>query len=227
MRREGKKVKMNPIVRRIVTALAAATLAVLAILYTPVSWFRPVCFVLAMLTGLELVLLLQRKVRTEKAKTFGAALVFGSLIAVTFSVLPLIAQRFGPVTLLYVVAIVKISDMGGFAFGIGALKLRGRTHKLCPTISPNKSWEGLFGSVFGSCLVSGAFLPLTHFGVGKALAFGLAAALVGTLGDLIESKLKRWVDVKDSATFMPAGLGGLLDMFDSLLLAPVSLLPFI
>ena len=42
-----------------------------------------------------------------------------------------------------------------------------------------------------------------------------------------ESKLKRWVGVKDSATFMPAGLGGLLDMFDSLLLAPALLLPFI
>lgn len=218
---------MNPIVRRIVTALTTATLVVCAILFAPVSCFRPVCLVLATLAGLELVLLLLRKVRTERAKAFGAAVLFGLLLAVTFSVLPLIAQKFGNVMLLYVIAIVKISDMGGFAFGMGTQKLCGRTHKLCPTVSPNKSWEGLFGSVFGSCLVSCAFLPVTHFGVPKALAFGVAAALVGTLGDLIESKLKRWVGVKDSATFMPAGLGGFLDMFDSLLLAPALLLPFI
>ena len=61
----------------------------------------------------------------------------------------------------------------------------------------------------------------------KALAFGVTAALVGTFGDLVESKFKRWVGVKDSSTFMPAGMGGLLDMFDSLLFAPAVLLPFI
>ena len=213
--------------RRIVTALTTAALAVCAILFAPVAWFRPVCLALAALAGQELALLLRRKVREERLKTVGAALLFGALIAVTFSVLPLIARQFGNVMLLYVIAIVKISDMGGFAFGVSAQRLRGRTHKLCPSVSPNKSWEGLFGSVFGSCLVSCAFLPLTHFGVPKALAFGVAAALVGTLGDLVESKLKRWVGVKDSATFMPAGLGGFLDMFDSLLLAPALLLWFI
>ena len=213
--------------RRIVTALTTAALAVCAILFAPVAWFRPVCLALAALAGLELALLLRRKVREERLKTVGAALLFGALIAVTFSVLPLIARQFGNVMLLYVIAIVKISDMGGFAFGVSAQCLRGRTHKLCPSVSPNKSWEGLFGSVFGSCLVSCAFLPLTQFGVPKALAFGVVAALVGTLGDLVESKLKRWVGVKDSATFMPAGLGGFLDMFDSLLLAPALLLWFI
>ena len=218
---------MNPILRRIITALSTAALAVAAILYAPVAWFRPVCLVLAVLAGVELALLLRMKASTEKAKAYGAAILFGALIAVAFSVLPMIAVRFGSVFLLYVIAIIKISDMGGFAFGIGSLKLFGKTHKLCPTISPNKSWEGLFGSVFASCVVSCAFIPATAFPLPKALAFGVAAALVGTLGDLIESKLKRWVGVKDSATFMPAGLGGFLDMFDSLLLAPTLLLPFI
>ena len=213
--------------RRIVTALTTAALAVCAIPFAPVPWFRPACLALAALAGLELALLRRRKVREERLKAVGAAVLFGALIAVTFSVLPLIARQFGNVMLLYVIAIVKISDMGGFAFGVSAQRLRGRTHKLCPSVSPNKSWEGLFGSVFGSCLVSCAFLPLTHFGVPKALAFGVAAALVGTLGDLVESKLKRWVGVKDSASFMPAGLGGFLDMFVSLLLAPALLLWFI
>ena len=218
---------MNPLLRRIITALSTAALAVAAILYAPVAWFRPVCLVLAVLAGVELALLLRMKAATEKAKAYGAAVLFGALIAVAFSVLPMIAVRFGSVFLLYVIAIIKISDMGGFAFGVGSLKLFGKTHKLCPTISPNKSWEGLFGSVFASCVISCAFIPATRFGVPKALAFGVAAALLGTAGDLIESKLKRWVGVKDSATFMPAGLGGFLDMFDSLLLAPAVLVWFI
>jgi phosphatidate cytidylyltransferase len=218
---------MNPIARRIVTALTTAALAVCAILYAPVAWFRPVCLVLAALAGVELALLLRSKVSEERAKTYGAAVLFGLLLAVTFSILPLVARRFGNAMLLYLIAIVKISDMGGFAFGVGAMKLFGRTHKLCPTISPNKSWEGLFGSVFASCVISCAFLPVTHFVVPKALAFGVAAAILGTAGDLVESKLKRWVGVKDSATFMPAGLGGFLDMFDSLLIAPAVLVWFI
>ena len=124
--------------------------------------------------------------------------------------------------LLYVISIVKISDMGGFAFGVAF----GR-HKMCPTVSPNKSWEGMAGSVFAACLVSCAFIPMTGFAVGKSLALGAAAAIVGTLGDLVESRFKRACDVKDSATFMPAGMGGFLDMFDSLIFAPALLARFL
>lgn len=127
----------------------------------------------------------------------------------------LIPQKYGMLMLLYVIAITKISDMGGFAFGLMFGK-----HKMCPSISPKKSWEGMAGSIFGSCLISCLFMPLTYFGFARSLAFGVAAAVCGTLGDLVESRLKRECGVKDSATFMPAGLGGFLDMFDSLLFAP-------
>lgn len=123
--------------------------------------------------------------------------------------------------LLYIIALIKLSDMGGFALGMAF----GR-HKMCPTISPNKSWEGMIGSILGSSLISVAFMPLTGFSLTKTLAFGVVAAVVGTLGDLIESRMKRDCGVKDSAVFMPAGLGGFLDMFDSLIFAPALLLPF-
>ena len=132
-----------------------------------------------------------------------------------------VPRLYGIPMLLYVIALVKLSDMGGFAFGVAF----GR-HKMCPAISPNKSWEGLAGSIIGSCLVSAVFLPLTGFSLGKALAAGVTAAVVGTLGDLVESRMKRECGVKDSATFMPAGLGGFLDMFDSLVFAPAFLLAF-
>lgn len=133
-----------------------------------------------------------------------------------------IPAKSGMPMLLYIIAIVKISDMGGFAFGVAF----GR-HKMCPAISPGKSWEGMAGSIFASCLISCLFMPLTHFPLHKTLAFGVAAAVVGTLGDLVESRMKRDCGVKDSATFMPAGLGGFLDMFDSLIFAPAALYFFI
>lgn len=122
--------------------------------------------------------------------------------------------------LLYVVAIVKISDMGGFAFGLGSAKLFGGNHKMCPQISPNKSWEGMFGSVVGSCIISFSLISITGFGVFKSFLFAIVAAVAGTLGDLVESGIKRECGVKDSATFMPAGMGGFLDMLDSLVFVP-------
>jgi phosphatidate cytidylyltransferase len=121
----------------------------------------------------------------------------------------------GMTMLFYTVAVIKISDMGGFAFGMAFGK-----HKMCPSISPGKSWEGLGGSIFGSILISCLFIPWTRFSWCEAVGFGVLAALVGTFGDLVESRFKRECGVKDSATFMPAGLGGFLDMFDSLVFAP-------
>ena len=134
--------------------------------------------------------------------------------------------RLGNLMLLYVVAVVKFSDVGGFAFGVSSSKLlKGGNHKLCPSISPNKSWEGLLGSLFASCLVSCCFVGVTGFSFGKAVVIGVVAAIVGTFGDLVESKFKRWVGVKDSSAFsFTNGMGGLLDMLDSLLFAPAALL---
>ena len=120
----------------------------------------------------------------------------------------------------------RSSDVGGFAFGVSSAKfMKGGNHKLCPSVSPGKSWEGLLGSVVLSCAVSLLFLPFTRFSAAKALAFGVAAALLGTAGDLAESKFKRWVGVKDSSTMkITNGMGGILDMVDSLLFAPAVLM---
>jgi len=220
------------IVLRIVTALATAAFFVLAILYAPVAWFRPVVSVLLALALFEYVQLL--RIGLGRVGRFWSLkgvvlLILGTAILLTaFASLPLIAERYGTKMLLYVIAIVKFSDMGGFAVGLSTARLmRGGNHKMCPAISPNKSWEGLAGSIAASVVMSLAFMPITQFAMDKALAFGVAAAFVGTFGDLVESKFKRWVGVKDSATFMPAGLGGFLDMFDSLIFAPALFYPFL
>lgn len=97
--------------------------------------------------------------------------------------------------------------------------------KLIPSISPNKTVEG----VVGGFLFTQAFVLIwgyytAWFPLWQWLAFGMIASVVGTLGDLAESKLKRMANIKDSGTLMP-GHGGALDRFDSLLLAaPVAFL---
>ena len=218
---------MNPVVKRIITALSTAAAVVLAIIYAPTSWLPWAFKALILVAFLEFWLLLKLKLgggsRLILPGLLGLLVIGGGL-----SALPATALAYGNLMMLYLIAIVKFSDMGGFALGMSTARLmKGGNHKLCPTISPNNSWEGLGGSVVASVLMSLAFLPITHFSPLKAVAFGVVAALVGTFGDLVESKFKRWVGVKDSATFMPAGLGGFLDMFDSLLFAPAVLFPFI
>ena len=219
---------MNPVLKRILTALTTATLAVLAIVYVPTGWIAPAVWALMALAGFEYLSLLRRKLPLFSPKGLAAGALGLFVIVWGLSALPTAAVRHGNLMMLYLIAVVKLSDMGGFALGMSTARLmKGGNHKLCPTISPNKSWEGLGGSVLGSVLISLAFLPVTHFAGPKAVAFGVVAALVGTFGDLVESKFKRWVGVKDSATFMPAGLGGFLDMLDSLLFAPAVLLLFV
>jgi len=226
---------MNPVLKRVVTGLTVSAAVILAILFAPPAAFKPVCMVLAMLAIVEVGQLTKLKANElmQKGRPICGAWLVGALLAAAvaamFSVLPDLARLHGNVMLLYVIAIVKFSDTGGFVFGLTAAKLlKGGTHKLCPTISPNKSWEGLIGSLVFSVAVSCLAMPLTGFGMGKAVVFGVTAALVGTFGDLVESKFKRWVGVKDSSTMrITNGMGGFLDMFDSLLFAPAVLLPFI
>jgi len=104
------------------------------------------------------------------------------------------------------------SDVGGYAAGV----LVGR-HPMAPTISPKKSWEGFAGSQL-SGMVAGALC--VHLMLGGAWWAGaLTGALLvtcATLGDLIESMVKRDLGIKDMGTLLP-GHGGLLDRMDSLL----------
>ena len=142
-------------------------------------------------------------------------------------------SRTGLYTLFALIAVTKFSDTGGFAFGMAF----GR-HKMCPSISPKKSWEGLAGSMLFSAVVAAIMLAVArHFNWGAeikawnalsypvAMVGGAFLAIVGTAGDLIESRFKREFDIKDSATFMPAGQGGFLDMFDSVLFIPAMAYP--
>lgn len=96
-------------------------------------------------------------------------------------------------------------------------------HKLAPRISPNKSWEGFFAGLIGSSLawVGISFIPGVSMSIVQAVFFGAICGLMGVLGDLAESRIKRNSGFKDSGTIMP-GHGGLLDRCDSLFLVAVT-----
>jgi phosphatidate cytidylyltransferase len=89
-------------------------------------------------------------------------------------------------------------------------------------ISPKKTWEGTAGGALLCVVVIallGYFIPVAHaITVWHWVAIAAICAVFGTAGDLLESKIKRMADVKDSGSFMP-GHGGFLDRFDSLLIA--------
>jgi phosphatidate cytidylyltransferase len=106
------------------------------------------------------------------------------------------------------------SDTGAYLFGMNFGK-----HRLFERHSPKKSWEGFFGGVFTSVLVS-YLLSLWFIEMSPLIWGGMAVIIVafGTLGDLVESMLKRSLDTKDSGSFLP-GHGGFLDRFDGLLIA--------
>jgi len=113
------------------------------------------------------------------------------------------------------------SDIGGYFAGITLG--RGTRHPMAPAISPKKTWEGFVGSA-AACLIAGA-LTMTLLLNGKlwqGLILGAAAVVTAIAGDLIESAIKRDLDIKDMGTLLP-GHGGVLDRIDSLLItAPVT-----
>ena len=119
----------------------------------------------------------------------------------------------------------KVGDVGAYFTG----RLVGR-HKLAPTLSPKKTWEGFAGGLVASAGTAagvGAAAPgLFPHGPAEAVGFGLAVGTAGVVGDLFESVLKRDAHVKDAARTLP-GFGGVLDVIDSVLFAaPVAYLWF-
>jgi len=130
------------------------------------------------------------------------------------SILPHEGLVFSPGIIVGFFLVLWANDTGAYLIGVTA----GR-HRLMERISPKKSWEGFFGglvlSVFAAWLLSG------WFGVISQTRWMIAAVIIsitGTLGDLVESMLKRSMGVKDSGSVMP-GHGGFLDRFDSTLLS--------
>ncbi len=118
----------------------------------------------------------------------------------------------GRETILWIVLCIWATDVGAFVVG----RLAGGA-KLAPRISPGKTWSGLVGGMAWAAVTSAAISYALDIGDTIALAaMGAALAVVGQIGDLIESAAKRSAGVKDSGTLIP-GHGGLLDRIDGLI----------
>jgi phosphatidate cytidylyltransferase len=143
------------------------------------------------------------------------ALVYLPLMALFVALM--LARPDGDRRALLFIIVTVCSDVGGYFAGI----LTGR-HPMAPTISPKKTWEGLAGSTV-ACLAGGAIgLPaLLHGRLWQGLVLGAAAVAAATLGDLVESMIKRDLQIKDMGNLLP-GHGGVFDRIDALLImAPV------
>ena len=143
--------------------------------------------------------------------------VFFSLFYVTFPfiVLVLLGEKFGDYSfqpILAVFIILWCSDTGAYLFG----RFLGK-HKLLPKVSPKKTWEGFIGGILMGLLAAFILSLLDwHFGKLPWYYLALLVSILGALGDLFQSQLKRLKGVKDSGNIMP-GHGGVLDRFDGLL----------
>lgn len=124
-----------------------------------------------------------------------------------------LAAGSGPKRVVAFVVLTVCSDIGGYVAGV----LAGR-HPIAPRISPKKSWEGLAGS-FVLQVIAGVALFVYLFGAPwwQGLICGIVLTVTATVGDLVESALKRDLGVKDMGTVLP-GHGGVMDRLDSLVL---------
>jgi len=212
-------------VNPLLIAIVSATALTLTALY-PSIHICSIVFTIAIFALFIFRLITSGKTKIIEALQEMASFAFLSLISVLLSYYIFILQILreasldmeGCIFILWILAVVKFSDVGGYAVGSGF----GR-HKIIPKISPGKSWEGLVGGLVSSAVISvcmvamlGRFFP-DNFTMTAAALWALPLGLLGFFSDLIESYLKRKANAKDSGNMIP-GIGGALDLCDSLLL---------
>jgi phosphatidate cytidylyltransferase len=205
------------------TAVVLSFFYLLALVFapkTPVVFLLPFGFLV-----FSLITFFLRQFKRGSAPLMTLSLSLFGLLYLTLPLASLYQIAFlypemGPLWLLYLVVVVKLSDT--VAYFVGS---RMGKNKLAPYISPKKTVEGAIGGVIGSIIGSLGFhffspLPL---GFWESILLGILLGILAELGDLSESLIKREVAIKDS-NHLP-GLGGILDMVDSLLFAtPVFLI---
>ncbi|MDD3885415.1 MAG: CDP-archaeol synthase [Victivallaceae bacterium] len=158
----------------------------------------------------------------KKSKMVGWLAGIGVSAVVILSFMPFIDIFFGSGdnrAFLFFVLTTKAMDTGGYIFGKLTSYLPGGNHKMVPTISPHKSWEGTIGGVLFSVavgLIFFFFFPFLQlpYSLAVYVLVSIVMAIGSLAGDLTESAIKRTCDVKDSNSIIP-GMGGVFDVLDS------------
>ena len=154
--------------------------------------------------------------RHDVVRTLTITVLLGVWVGVgaSFGVLLAVDDN-GVERVLLVVGAAALSDIGAYAVG----SLIGR-HKVAPSVSPNKSWEGLVGGLVVAGGLAAAVLPAVgdQFDAVQAAAIAVVCGIAGFFGDLTESMIKRDLGVKDLGDLLP-GHGGILDRVDGIILA--------
>ena len=206
---------------QILSILAGATLFTLIYLYKGFD-FPGRLVILAFVPVFILMinsLYVKDKSRFDKFSNLYAALLY---IAVPWSVLNFAVftpeGEFNGVLLLCFFAIIWATDVGAYMFGITLGQKYGK--KLFPAISPKKSWIGFWGGLAAAVATAVGlhYAGIFCFDLIHCICMSVLLCVTGVYGDLIESQWKRHYEVKDSGTIIP-GHGGLLDRFDSALIA--------
>ena len=177
----------------------------------------PITFVVICLAGTLVAALTSRLFRGAEGfiRDVGASALIIAYIPLMGVFVPLLmAPDDGTARMLAVIVCVIASDTGAYATGV----LFGR-HKLAPSISPSKTGEGFIGAVLisiGVGILAAVYLLGAPWWIGIPL--GALVSLAATLGDLVESLIKRDAGIKDMSNFLP-GHGGIMDRLDSMLIA--------
>lgn len=206
---------------QILSILAGATLFALTFLYK--GFNVPGRFVILAFIPVFILMInslyVKDKSRFDKFSNLYTALMY---IAVPWSLLNFAVfdcdGEFNGIMLLCFFAIIWGTDVGAYLFGITLGQRYGK--KLFPSISPKKSWIGFWGGMFTAVLVAVIlhYTGIFSFDLLHCVIMALLLCITGVYGDLIESQWKRHYEVKDSGNIIP-GHGGLLDRFDSALIA--------
>ncbi len=205
----GRDQRVRRLLLRVVSAMVLGPLLLAAIWYG----FPWIDLILALATPLM--------IREWTALTRGRPIVrLSTYVYALAAVVALLWLRHQPAmgreTVIWIVVCIWATDIGAYFVGASA-----GGAKLAPRISPGKTWSGLIGGMAWAATASAAVGWAFGMGTTVLLAlFGAGLAVVGQLGDLLESAVKRGAGVKDSGRLIP-GHGGLLDRVDGLVAALV------
>ncbi|MDR0393413.1 MAG: phosphatidate cytidylyltransferase [Puniceicoccales bacterium] len=198
----------------------------IAVVFPVTLWFIPLTAQVlgsVYLTFL-MIICLSAVVKTKNALSLISSLFSFWYIPFNLHFLILFARtahtNFSTSTLFWIVAVTKMTDIGGLIIGSTLGK-----HHLALDVSPQKTWEGVVGGILLACM-AGLLIPccfhnFTTLSYFQKITFSCILAAGAVVSDLIESLLKRQSRQKDSGGLIP-GIGGILDLVDSLLLnAPI------